>query len=158
MVSKQSHDRVIKKYPNRRLYDTQTSTYITLLDVKRLVLEKEAFKVIDAKNGDNLTRSILLQIILDEESGGLPMFSSPVLSQIIRFYGHAMQQMLGSYLEKNIASFVDMQDALVEHASDSTITVSHERWLKDTQLPAALGAGAISTPLAGPIVGHVVDV
>jgi len=67
--------RLIKKYPNRRLYDTQTSTYITLADVKQLVLENESFKVVDAKSSEDLTRSILLQIILEEESGGMPMFS-----------------------------------------------------------------------------------
>jgi polyhydroxyalkanoate synthesis repressor PhaR len=95
---------LIKKYPNRRLYDTETSTYITLTDVKQLVLENEEFKVLDAKSSEDLTRSILLQIILEEESGGLPMFSSPMLSQIIRFYGHAMQGMMGSYLEKKHSS------------------------------------------------------
>jgi polyhydroxyalkanoate synthesis repressor PhaR len=88
--------RLIKKYPNRRLYDTQTSTYITLADVKQLVLENELFKVVDAKSSEDLTRSILLQIILEEESGGMPMFSSTMLAQVIRFYGHAMQGMMGS--------------------------------------------------------------
>jgi len=98
--------RLIKKYPNRRLYDTQTSTYITLADVKQLVLENESFKVVDAKSAEDLTRSILLQIILEEESGGVPMFSSTMLAQVIRFYGHAMQGMMGSYLEKNIQVFM----------------------------------------------------
>src|SRR5690554_3205721 len=101
--------RLIKKYPNRRLYDTQTSTYITLVDVKQLVLDDEDFKVVDAKSGDDLTRSILLQIILEEESGGVPMFSSAMLSQIIRFYGHAMQGIMGAYLEKNIQAFKEVQ-------------------------------------------------
>jgi polyhydroxyalkanoate synthesis repressor PhaR len=90
--------RLIKKYPNRRLYDTQTSAYITLGDVKTLVMEQSSFQVVDAKSGEDLTRSILLQIILDEESGGVPMFSSQMLAQIIRFYGHTMQGMMGSYL------------------------------------------------------------
>lgn len=97
---KETAERLIKKYPNRRLYDTETSTYITLTDVKQLVLEQEDFKVVDAKSNEDLTRSILLQIILEEESGGVPMFSSSMLSQIIRFYGHAMQGMMGTYLEK----------------------------------------------------------
>ncbi|MBM3394749.1 MAG: polyhydroxyalkanoate synthesis repressor PhaR, partial [Betaproteobacteria bacterium] len=91
--------RLIKKYPNRRLYDTTTSAYITLADVKRLVLENTAFKVLDAKSNEDLTRSILLQIILEEESEGAPIFSSDFLSQIIRFYGNAMQGMMGSFLE-----------------------------------------------------------
>ncbi|MEK8046122.1 polyhydroxyalkanoate synthesis repressor PhaR [Ideonella margarita] len=108
--------RVLKKYPNRRLYDTLASTYITLADVKAMVLEGMEFEVRDAKTGDDLTRSILLQIILEEESGGMPMFSSQMLSQIIRFYGHAMQGMMGSYLEKNLQTFVDMQGRLTEQA------------------------------------------
>jgi len=108
--------RLIKKYPNRRLYDTQTSTYITLADVKQLVLAHETFQVVDAKTGDDLTRSILLQIILEEESGGLPMFSSNMLSQIIRFYGHAMQGIMGSYLEKNIQAFMEIQERMAEQS------------------------------------------
>jgi polyhydroxyalkanoate synthesis repressor PhaR len=105
--------RIIKKYPNRRLYDTTTSVYITLADVKKLVLENVDFKVEDAKTKDDLTRSILLQIILEEESGdGAPMFSSDVLSKIIRFYGNAMQGMMGNYLEKNIQTFVEIQKKL----------------------------------------------
>ena len=101
--------RVLKKYPNRRLYDTQTSSYITLADVKRMVLDGETFEVRDAKTSDDLTRSILLQIILEEETGGVPMFTTQALAQIIRFYGHAMQGMMGSMLEKNLQAFVDVQ-------------------------------------------------
>lgn len=101
--------RLIKKYPNRRLYDTKTSSYITLADVKELVLKQETFQVVDAKSGDDLTRPILLQIILEEEAGGVPMFSSEVLSQLIRFYGNAMQGMMGSYLEKNVDAFTEIQ-------------------------------------------------
>ena len=108
--------RLIKKYPNRRLYDTQTSSYITLSDVKQLVLDNESFKVVDAKSGEELTRSILLQIILEEESGGVPMFSSDVLAQIIRFYGHAMQGMMGAYLEKNLQAFNEIQERLTEQS------------------------------------------
>jgi polyhydroxyalkanoate synthesis repressor PhaR len=91
--------RVIKKYPNRRLYDTDTSSYITLAEVKQLVMGNEPVVVKDAKTGEDLTRSILLQIILEEEAGGAPMFSEAVLANIIRFYGHAMQGYMGSYLE-----------------------------------------------------------
>ncbi len=102
-------NRLIKKYPNRRLYDTRTSSYITLTDVKELVLKQEEFRVEDARTGEDLTRSILLQIILEEETGGVPMFTSDVLSQMIRFYGNAMQGMMGKYLENNIRAFADMQ-------------------------------------------------
>jgi polyhydroxyalkanoate synthesis repressor PhaR len=108
--------RLIKKYPNRRLYDTQTSTYITLVDVKQLVLEQQDFQVVDAKSNEDLTRAILLQIILEEESAGMPMFSSGMLAQIIRFYGNAMQGMMGPYLEKNIQAFVDIQGKLQEQS------------------------------------------
>ena len=112
----QQASRIIKKYPNRRLYDTETSSYITLQDVKKLVLEQVEFRVEDAKSKDDLTRSILLQIILDEETAGAPMFSSDMLSQIIRFYGNAMQGMMGTYLEKNIHTFIDMQKRLQEQS------------------------------------------
>ena len=113
--------RLIKKYPNRRLYDTQTSTYITLSDVKQLVLDHELFKVVDAKSGDDLTRSILLQIILEEEAGGSPMFTAPVLENIIRFYGHAMQGMMGGYIEKNIQTLMDLQVPLVPNVLGTTV-------------------------------------
>jgi polyhydroxyalkanoate synthesis repressor PhaR len=108
--------RILKKYPNRRLYDTHTSSYITLADVKKMVLEGQDFEVRDAKSGEELTRSILLQIILEEESGGVPMFSTTMLAQIIRFYGHAMQGLMGTYLESNLQAFVDMQNRLAEQS------------------------------------------
>jgi polyhydroxyalkanoate synthesis repressor PhaR len=114
--AKKTAERLIKKYPNRRLYDTQTSSYITLTDVKQLVLDNEDFTVVDAKTEEDLTRSILLQIILEEESNGSPMFSSGALAQIIRYYGHAMQGMMGSYLEKNIQAFIDIQNKLTENS------------------------------------------
>ena len=108
--------RLIKKYPNRRLYDTRTSSYITLADVKELVLKHEQFQVVDAKTSEDLTRSILLQIILEEEAGGMPMFTSDLLSQLIRFYGNAMQGMVGNYLEKNMQTFVQVQKQLQEQS------------------------------------------
>jgi polyhydroxyalkanoate synthesis repressor PhaR len=108
--------RLIKKYPNRRLYDTKTSSYITLADVKQMVLKQEEFQVVDAKSNDDLTRQILLQIILEEESAGAPMFSSDLLSQMIRSYGSAMQGFMGSYLEKNLEGFHQMQKALQDQS------------------------------------------
>ncbi|WP_082541676.1 MULTISPECIES: polyhydroxyalkanoate synthesis repressor PhaR [unclassified Rhizobacter] len=111
-----STTRVLKKYPNRRLYDTQNSSYITLADVKAMVLAAQDFVVRDAKTSEDLTRSILLQIILEEETGGVPMFSSQMLAQIIRFYGHSMQGMMGSYLEKNLQAFADMQARVAEQS------------------------------------------
>ncbi|TXJ00896.1 MAG: polyhydroxyalkanoate synthesis repressor PhaR [Aquabacterium sp.] len=111
--------RTIKKYPNRRLYDTQTSSYITLSDVKEMVMACEQFVIVDAKTGEDLTRSILLQIILEEESAGMPMFSTQALAQIIRLYGNTMQGLMGNYLEKNIQSFIDLQSRLTENSVKS---------------------------------------
>src|SRR5258708_31475756 len=108
--------RWIKKSPNRRLYDTKTSVYITLADVKKLVVEGEEFQVVDAKTGEDLPRSILLQIILEEETAGAPMFSSDLLTQFIRSYGNAMQGMLGTYLERNMQLFGEIQKSMKEQS------------------------------------------
>jgi polyhydroxyalkanoate synthesis repressor PhaR len=121
-----SQGRVIKKYPNRRLYDTETSTYITLADVRQLVMDSAHFVVVDAKTNDDLTRSILLQIILEEESGGAPMFTEAVLANIIRFYGNAMQSLMGAYLENNLQGFMDLQVKMAEQAKG----MSPESWAK----------------------------
>ena len=118
--------RVIKKYPNRRLYDTNTSTYITLAEVKQLVMAHQSLVVRDAKTGEDITRSIFLQILLEEEAGGAPMFTEAVLANIIRFYGHTMQGFMGSYLEKNVQVFTDMQTKLTEQSQ----TVTPEMWAK----------------------------
>jgi polyhydroxyalkanoate synthesis repressor PhaR len=101
--------RIIKKYPNRRLYDTEISSYITLEEVRQLVLDGEDFEVRDAKTGDDLTRSVLLQIISEHEETGQPMFTTQLLSQVIRFYGDSMQGFMGSYLEKSLQIFLDQQ-------------------------------------------------
>ena len=121
-------DRLIKKYPNRRLYDTQTSTYVTLSDIKGLVMANEVFKVIDAKTDEDLTRNILLQIILEEEAGGSPVFSSQMLSQIIRFYGNSMQGLMGNYLEKTMQSFVDIQHKLGDQSKGLGSGSTPEAW------------------------------
>ena len=123
-AASKSTQRVIKKYPNRRLYDTDTSTYITLAEVRQLVMAHHHVVVRDAKSGEDLTRSILLQIILEEEAGGAPMFTETVLANIIRFYGHAMQGFMGAYLEKNVQSFTDVQAKLAEQSQ----SVTPEMW------------------------------
>ena len=105
-----SETRIIKKYPNRRLYDTEISSYITLEDVRQLVLEHVDFCVQDAKSKRDITRSILLQIILEREEDGEPIFSEPVLKEIIRFYGDSLQGMMTSYLEKSLKLFVEQQE------------------------------------------------
>ncbi len=138
--------RLIKKYPNRRLYDTETSTYITLADVKQLVLDHENFHVIDAKAGDDLTRAILLQIILEEESGGVPMFSADMLANIIRFYGHAMQGMMGNYLEKNIQAFIEIQNKLQEQSKAfmGNQAFSPEMWTQFMNVQGPMMQGMMS--------------
>lgn len=114
--------RVLKKYPNRRLYDTHTSSYITLSDVKKMVLDGIAFEVRDAKTAEDLTRSILLQIILEEETGGVPIFTTPLLEQIIRFYGNAMQGVMGAFLEKNMQGFSELQQKFAEQSAGLPFT------------------------------------
>ena len=125
-------ERVIKKYPTRRLYATSTSAYITLGEVKQLVLQRENVLVKDAKTGEDLTRSILLQIILEEEAAGIPMFSEAALANIIRFYGHAMQGHMGSYIEKNLQMFTDFQTKLAEQTGNT------DAWAKMMQMPQAM--------------------
>jgi polyhydroxyalkanoate synthesis repressor PhaR len=122
--------RLIKKYPNRRLYDTKTSAYITLSDVKELVLSGEAFRVLDAKTGSDLTRSILLQIIVEEETTrAVPLLGCELLAQLIRSYGHAMQGVLGSFIGLEVKVFSDLQKRIHEPSS-----LSGDE--KDVQVPS----------------------
>jgi len=137
-----SAQRIIKKYPNRRLYDTNTSSYITLSEVKQLVMDSESFVVRDAKTGEDLTRSILLQIILEEEASGSPMFTAPVLASVIRFYGHAMQGLMGGYLEKNMQALMELQGNLAVQSKGLT----PEAWtqfmaLQSPALQGLMGGG-----------------
>ena len=143
-----AQSRLIKKYPNRRLYDTRTSSYITLSDVKQLVLDNEDFKVVDAKSEEDLTRSILLQIILEEEASGSPLFSAQMLSQIIRFYGDAMQGMMGSYLEKTMQSFLEIQGKFQEQSKafydGRGLPTNPELWAQFMQVQAPMVQGMMS--------------
>ncbi|MCW5663624.1 MAG: polyhydroxyalkanoate synthesis repressor PhaR [Piscinibacter sp.] len=144
-----ANTRVLKKYPNRRLYDTRNSSYITLADVKQMVLDGQSFVVRDAKSGEDLTRSILLQIILEEETGGVPIFSTQMLSQIIRFYGHAMQGMMGSYLEKNLQTFTEIQHRLAEQSKTlyDPKAMSPEMWTQFLQGQAPVVQGLMGNYL-----------
>ncbi|BBO59972.1 polyhydroxyalkanoate synthesis repressor PhaR [Mycoavidus sp. B2-EB] len=131
--------RIIKKYLNRRLYDTQTSTYIRLADVKQLVLDKQPFQVVDAKTNENLTRGILLQISFEEESIGTPIFSHEMLLQLIHFYGHPMQEMIGSYLQKNLQAFIDIQNTFTEQLKDLyDSSTSADMWSQFINMQAPL--------------------
>jgi polyhydroxyalkanoate synthesis repressor PhaR len=140
---------IIKKYPNRRLYDTRVSSYITLEEVRQLVLSGDGFEVRDAKTGEDLTRSVLLQIIAEHEQHGQPIFSTALLSQIIRFYGDAMQGFVGGYLENSLKIFLDQQhkfraqlDNLLGQSPWSMLNDLTERNLELWKSLQADGAGA----------------
>ena len=113
-----SEIRTIKKYPNRRLYDTAISSYITLADVKQLVMDDVEFQVVDAKTGEPITRNILLQIISEQEDEGAPIFSTEMLTKIIRFYGDNLQNVMSSYLEKSMEMFMEQQHILRDQMTD----------------------------------------
>ena len=102
-------ERIIKKYPNRRLYDTEVSKYITLTNVRALVMKCTEFRVLDTSNDEDITRSILLQIMLEEESEGAPLFTANMLAQIIRFYGGTLQGLFARYLEQSLNVFAKQQ-------------------------------------------------
>ncbi len=125
--------RIIKKYPNRRLYDTEISKYITLDDVKQLVLDGIAFSVTDVKTEEDLTRSILLQIISEQEHNGEPLLSTESLTQLIRFYGNSYQNVFSSYLEKSLEIFTAQQREFQERLSQTVATTPLEAMQKMTK-------------------------
>lgn len=148
-----SESRVIKKYPNRRLYDTVESRYITLADIRRLVMEKIDFIVIDKKSQDDITRSILLQVISEQEHNGEPLMSQDFLAQVIRSYGGAMQSVIGAYLEQSLRLLSSQQQQLRENVRNvmgsetydtvATLTQKNlERWrvMQEDLLSAVGGA------------------
>jgi polyhydroxyalkanoate synthesis repressor PhaR len=114
--------RIIKKYPNRRLYDTEESKYITLEDIKKLVLDNKEFIVKDVKSEEDLTRTILLQIITEQEDDGEPLFTTQALSHIIRFYGDSVQSVAGDYIQKSIDLFVTQQKQLQDQLQSAVST------------------------------------
>lgn len=126
--------RIIKKYPNRRLYDTEVSRYITLADVRDLVMSCTSFKVVDTANDQDITRSILLQIMLEEESGGEPLFSAAMLSQIIRFYGGTLQGMFARYLESALDLFGKQQQDLLRSWGDTPFDAVSRMTRKNVEL------------------------
>jgi polyhydroxyalkanoate synthesis repressor PhaR len=125
--------RVIKKYPNRRLYDTVESRYITLADIRRLVMERIDFLVIDKKSQDDITRSILLQVISEQEHSGEPLMSQDFLAQVIRSYGGAMHSVVGNYLERSLKLLAGQQQQVREHARDMLGSDAHESIASLTQ-------------------------
>lgn len=146
--------RVIKKYPNRRLYDTVESRYITLADIRRLVMDKVDFVVIDKKSQEDITRSILLQVIAEQEHVGEPLMSQDFLSQVIRSYGGAMQSFVGSYLEQSLKLLATQQQQMRENlrgsdAFDSIAELTQknlERWRAiQEDIFRAMSGGAASS-------------
>ena len=106
--------RIIKKYPNRRLYDTEISRYITLEEIRKLVIEDIKFRVEDKRTHEDITRSILLQVIADQEEGGNPIFTTDLLTFIIRYYGDPMQISISRYLELSMHLFAQQQQHFTE--------------------------------------------
>jgi polyhydroxyalkanoate synthesis repressor PhaR len=104
--------RVIKKYANRRLYDTEESRYVALEDIRQLVMDGSHFRIVDAQGGEDITRSILLQIIVEQEEKGQPILSTRLLEQLIRYYGDNLQAFVGAYLEKSMDFFIKEQQVL----------------------------------------------
>ncbi|MEZ5457925.1 MAG: polyhydroxyalkanoate synthesis repressor PhaR [Steroidobacteraceae bacterium] len=112
-----TEERVIKKYANRRLYDATASRHVTLDDLRKLIVSGAKIKVVEDKSGEDITRSILLQIIADQEQFGQPILSTPTLETIIRFYGDTMQGFMGRYLEQSVATFMQQQQAMQSQLS-----------------------------------------
>lgn len=110
--------RIIKKYPNRRLYDTQVSRYITLEEVRQLVLQNVVFRVEDKRTSEDITRAILLQVIAEQEQNGNPIFSVELLSFIVRYYGDPMQSSISRYLELSLRLFSEQQQHFTEQLRD----------------------------------------
>lgn len=125
MVECMSDVRVIKKYPNRRLYDTEISRYITLEEVRQLVLQNVRFRVEDKRTHDDITRSILLQVISEQEEGGNPIFTTELLTFIVRFYGDPMQPSISRYLELSIQMFTQQQSAFTEQIKQKLGQAQH---------------------------------
>ncbi|MEO6518077.1 MAG: polyhydroxyalkanoate synthesis repressor PhaR [Pseudoxanthomonas sp.] len=152
--------RIIKKYPNRRLYDTEISSYITIEDVRQLIVDNEDFEVRDAKSGDDLTRAVLLQIITEQEQDGEPILSTQLLSHIIRFYGDSMQGFMGNYLERSVTLFMEQQQQFRQQMGGM---LGQTPWTMMNQLTERnmelwqefqrnLGSGGLGRPAAKPEV------
>jgi len=110
--------RIIKKYPNRRLYDTELSKYVTLVDLRKLVHDEVAFKVLDSQSGKDITRSILIQIITEQEAGDEALFSTDMLIDLIRYYDEAVHDVFQSYLDQSMRAFTEQQEFIQERMGE----------------------------------------
>jgi len=126
--------RIIKKYPNRRLYDTELSRYVTLADVRELVMEGQDLSVLDTTNGQDITRAILLQIMLDEESSGEPLFSTKMLCQLIRFYGGTVQDIFARHLEESLDLFALQQQQVRQALGEDPFDAMTRMAQRNTQV------------------------
>lgn len=133
MTDDSKNIRLIKKYPNRRLYDTLDSRYITLDDAKQMVVDGVAFKVLDQKSGEDLTRSILLQIIMEQENNGEPLFNTEVLSQFIRNYGESSRENFTSFLSASMKLFSEQQTAMMSQMDQALSGTPLDFWMKMSQ-------------------------
>ena len=124
------NERLIKKYPNRRLYDTSESRYITLDEVREMVLQEIPFKVVDRQSEEDITRNILLQIILEQESGGTPLFTADVLSRFIRNYGEATRDGFTEYLDTSLRFFSEQQNAIQQQMGKALEGTPMDYWMK----------------------------
>ena len=139
-------ERLIKKYPNRRLYDTTESRYITLDEVRQMVLQEIPFKVVDRQSNEDITRNILLQIIMEQESGGEPLFSADVLSRFIRNYGEAAQNGFAEYLDNSLRFFSEQQKAMHERVGKALEGTPMDYWVKLGEQNMKLWQDLMSTP------------
>jgi polyhydroxyalkanoate synthesis repressor PhaR len=160
--------RILKKYPNRRLYDTEKSEYVTLDDVRKMILGNDPIKVLDSKTGKDLTRSVLLQIIAEQEAEGHePLLTNRVLEQVVRFYGDSMQSVLSRYLEQSIMTFLEQQELyqrrmrdvlnasplkLMQRLADQNINFLRSL-LPGTTAPGTTGAGGDTDTAEAPTTG-----
>ncbi len=132
MSASSDNERLIKKYPNRRLYDTQDSRYITLDDTKQMVIDNTPFKVVDQKTGEDLTRSILLQIIMEQENNNEPLFNSDILSEFIRNNSQTNRDYFSSFLQASMQLFAEQQGTLVNQMDKVFKNSPMDFWMKMT--------------------------
>lgn len=111
-MSEHSDKRIIKKYANRRLYDTHTSKHVTAKGIRQLIVEGHDVQVIDDTNNNDITRQLLLQIIAEQEQGGRPLLDTVLLHGVIRYYGHPMQEIMGHYLTRSMESYLSQQQSI----------------------------------------------
>jgi polyhydroxyalkanoate synthesis repressor PhaR len=128
-----AEQRLIKKYPNRRLYDTEESRYITLVDVQRLVREGTDIKVVDTQSGEDITRGILIQIITEQEAGGNPLFTTDMLTRFIRFYDESLQDAFSSFLDQTLKLYADQQQQMQSQIEQLLPGQAVETWTQLTE-------------------------